>query len=61
MAYYRLCCRRNGQYLCFDEFQAVDDIQAASLARAFVGGNSGDLWCGKRRVTLFDAVMKDAA
>jgi hypothetical protein len=57
MTYYRLNTRKNRRFACFDEFRAPDDIQACKLALDHLGNREGELFCGTRRVRLFDDVI----
>jgi hypothetical protein len=52
MPYYRIFFSNKGSIGCFDEFQAEDDVSAMREAvRHLSAEESGELYCGERRVT----------
>lgn len=57
LAYYRLYMlgSAEGRFIGFEEFDAVDDVEAVKLAEPHVGARPLELWCGKRKVKSFPA------
>lgn len=55
MAYYRLYFVQRGHFVRFEEIEAEDDEAAIAQARRRLGPLSLELWCGRRRVTSFEA------
>lgn len=56
MAYYRLYFVQRGHFVRFEEIDAEDDEAAIAMAERRIGPLSLELWCGRRRVTSFEAV-----
>lgn len=57
MAYYRLYMMSGpeGRFVGFEEIEAIDDVEAARLAEAYLGKHPMELWCGKRKVRSYPA------
>jgi hypothetical protein len=57
MSYYRLYFRGSdsGPINGVEELDAIDDIEASTLAERFAGQRVMELWCGARRVRSFAA------
>ena len=60
MVYYRLYLLNpaNGRFVGFEEIEAPDDVAAVHMASNYVGSQSLELWCGKRKVKSFPARQK---
>jgi hypothetical protein len=63
MSYYRLYTlgRADGHFMCADELDAIDDVEAVRMARGMTNGRPMELWCGKRKVKSFPEVQPQPA
>ena len=62
MSYYRLYTleRADGRFIGFEEYDAVDDVEAVRAAERHCGSHPLELWCGKRKVRSFSATKPAA-
>lgn len=56
MNYYRVYYVKGGHFAGFDGFSAEDDVEAVRQAQNFAEERHAELWCGKRKVRIFNAV-----
>ena len=55
MTYYRLHHIKGGRFAWADEVRADDDAEACRLAEPLVGILAAELWCGLRKVKIYNA------
>ena len=62
MGYYRLylLSGAEGRFVGIKEIEASDDVEAVRLAQGHVGPQPLELWCGKRKVRSFPAIIPNA-
>jgi hypothetical protein len=61
MAYYQLNCVSDGHIFRCEEFHAASDEQAISQALDLRGVTAAELWCGTRKVSVFEQMVRQPA
>jgi hypothetical protein len=61
MASYQLNCVSDHRIFRCEEFDAADDEQAIRKALDLRGVTAAELWCGGRRVTCFEQMVRQPA
>jgi hypothetical protein len=60
VSYYRVYYVKGGHFAGFDGFSAEDDVEAVRQAHGFAEERHAELWCGKRKVKIFNAAADGA-
>ncbi len=61
MANYQLNCVSDGRIFRCEEFDAASDEQAIRTALDLRGVTAAELWCGSRRVSKFEQMVREPA
>ncbi len=61
MAHYQLNCLSDGRIFRCEDFEAASDQQAIQTALALRGVTAAELWCGTRRVSNFEQMVRQPA
>jgi hypothetical protein len=58
MAYYRLYFVERGHFVRSDDIEADSDLDALREASLRVGHQAAELWCGERKVRMYNQVER---
>ena len=61
MAHYQLNCLSDGRIFRCEEFDAASDRDAIAKALDVRGVTAAELWCGKRKVSIFEQMVRQPA
>ncbi len=61
MACYQLNCLSDGRIFRCEDFEAASDDQAIRTALDLRGVTAAELWCGERKVSTFQQMVREPA
>jgi hypothetical protein len=61
MAHYQLNCLSDGRIFRCEDFESATDEQAIRQALDLRGVTAAELWCGRRKVSSFEQMVRQPA